>query len=578
MSNNDNFENLFFKVYRNRYLNYLIFSFLSLYREYYSIDLGIDVKEILKYKGYFSYISKIKYAGCEPLQLENYSLPILKIFEIGYFVFRIDETKNPIYQVINPKSLPNTVEKVIFPNNDSNVDCTFLDSFPDSITTFENVNFKKRTDIKFPQQVTKLTFSSIFIFEIKENVLPKSLTHLEFGRYWDNGGFNLNLRPMILPQSIKTLNLGDIKQNIFHQYILPQSLTDLTLPNLPQSFENFPTTLKKLTINSNDNLTSHIDFKSNIFNNNKNNNNKNNSSIEILKIKSHSLLIELNSIPNSVKKLDIDVDLLHPLYEHMLPKSLKSLNIRVFVESFKFLKGSLPDGLEELNCIDRGLDNLEVGLLPTTLKSLSFNSINKHGFNKTIKEGFFPKNLKYLNLGYFNQQIQPIVSSSIEFTNNSLPNSLKYLNFGEVYNKPILPNSLPITLKKLIFSPFFNQKLMNNSFPLNLVFLEFGNNFNNQIPIGVLPKSLKVLIFGNRFNQILLSGSLPSSITHLIFGSTAINSSFNCPINENVLPSSLIHLELNCPRYSHTINESFLPKSLKSFIVSDNIKNYNLVI
>ncbi|KAM9970118.1 hypothetical protein ACTFIR_001958 [Dictyostelium discoideum] len=576
MSNNDNFENLFLKVYRNKYLNYLIFSFLSLYREYYSIDLGTNAKEILKYKDYFSYISKIKYGGNEPLQLEDYSLPTLKIFEIGYFVFRIDETRNPIYQVINPKSLPNTVEKVIFPNKDSNVDTTFLDSFPDSVTTFENVNFIKRTDIKFPQQVKKLTFSSVFIFEIKENVLPKSLTHLEFGRYWDNGGFNLNLRPMILPQSIKTLNLGDRKQNIFHQYVLPQSLTDLTLPNLPQSFENFPTTLKKLTINTNENFSSHIDFRANIFNNN--NNNSYNSSIEILKIKSHSLLIELNSIPNSVKKLDIDVDLLHPIYEHMLPKSLKSLNIRVFVESFKFLKGSLPDGLAELNCIDRGLDNLEVGLLPNSLKSLSLNSINKHGFNKTIKEGFFPKNLKYLNLGYFNQQIQPPIGGSTEFTNNSLPNSLKYLNLGEVYNKPISANSLPVTLEKLIFSPFFNQKLLINSFPLNLFHLEFGNNFNNQIPIGVLPNSLKVLIFGNRFNQILLIGSLPSSITHLIFGSIAINSSFNCPINENVLPSSLIHLELNCPRYSHTINESFLPKSLKSFIVSDNIKKNNLLI
>ncbi|KAN0019624.1 hypothetical protein ACTFIU_002842 [Dictyostelium citrinum] len=564
--NNNSNDDLFFKVYRNKYLNNLIFTFLDLYREYNSIDLGYEVKEILKYKGYFSYISKIKYAGYEPLPIENYSLPILKTFEIGHIVFKVDETKNLIYQVIDPKSLPNTVEKIIFPDNDTNVNATILELFPNSITTFENVNFKKNIEIIIPEQVRKLTFSSIFNLTIKDRVLPQQLNHLEFGKHWNN--LYASLGPFVLPQSIKTLNLGGFNKRFIGMNILPQSLTDLTLSCLPKSLEYFPTTLKRLKIDTIDYNNSHIELETNQFNN---------LSIETLIIKSHSLLIEMNSIPQSLKKLDIDVELLHPLYEHMLPKSLISLTIRVFVESFKILKSSLPQGLLELNCIDKGLNDLEVGILPNTLKSLSFATINKKGFNKTIKENFLPNGLEYLNLGYFNQQIQSI-SCSNEFTNNSLPNSIRQLNFGEIYNKQILPNSLPFDLEKLIFSPLFNQKLLNNSFPSKLVHLEFGNNFNNPIPVGVLPQSLKVLIFGNRFNQILSVGCLPSSIKTLIFGSKSAFSKgcFNSPINENVLPSSLIHLELNCPRYSHTINESFLPKSLKFFIVSDNIKNNNL--
>ncbi|KAN0033393.1 hypothetical protein ACTA71_002820 [Dictyostelium dimigraforme] len=573
MINNDSVENLFFKVYRNKYLNYLIFSYLAIYREYNSIDLGFDSKEIIKYKDYLSYISKIKYSGEEPIPLENYSLPILKTFEVGFFIFKANEDlKNP-FRRVDPQSIPNSVEEFIFPNHDSSINITFFDLFPESITTFENVNIKRKIDINIPRHVTKLTFSSLFNLEIKEKVLPQSLTHLDFGKYWEND--NYNLEPWVLPQSLKILSLGNLKQSIGPN-LLPPSLTDLTLSFLPSSFENFPTTLKKLTIDTNEYYNSHIELKFNVFNHLK--------SIETLVIKSNSLLIEINSIPQSVTKLDISVRSLHSLHKYMLPKSLKSLKIRVFIDSFKLLKDSLPDGLLELDCLYNGLNDLEIGLLPNSLKSLSLCRINKKGFNKIIKNGYFSNNLNYLNLGTFNQQIQPNNNNNsgdggeFQFTNNSLPINLKQLNFGEIYNKQIIPNSLPPNLKKIIFSPFFNQKLLNNSFPSKLIYLEFGNNYNNQIPVGVLPLSLEILIFGNRFNQIILAGSLPSSISTLRFGikNESTKGRFNCPIEENVLPSSLVHLEIYSMRYSFKINESFLPKSLKFFNVSDNIKKNNL--
>ncbi|EGC34688.1 hypothetical protein DICPUDRAFT_79555 [Dictyostelium purpureum] len=533
-----NFEILFFKVYRNKYLNHKIYTHLSLFRRYRKIELNSDPIEILKYREYFSYIQEIKYNGSLELPLSRFSFPILKTIEIGRFSKTPPPENKSYFTSIDPTSVPNSVDTIIFPR-DEDINYTCLRNFPDSIKTFKNVMFSKIIDY-IPSGVTSLTFNSMNNYMcIKNGFLPPTLTFLDLGLACTFLG--------AFPQSLKTLKINRKISGAIQSNLSLSSLTDLTMSHVPELIELYPKTLKKLSIISKD----HIDLNLNSLNGL--------NSLETLELDIDSLLIEVNSIPQSITILDIKTASIHNLYRDMLPISLKSLKINVCLYSFRII--SLPVGLLELNCISSGLKDLDVGLLPESLTTLCLAKEKNIGFNKPIKDGYLPNSIKSLDFGEFNQQI------------NYLPHSLVNLNFGKFFNKQIIPNSLPSNVEKIVFSSNFNQKLLLNSLPLKLVHLEFGNNFNNQVPVGVLPQSLKTLIFGNRFNQLFLPGSLPSSISKLIIGNKGPNtiSCFNSPINENVLPQTLTHLEINCPRYSHPINESFLPRSLRIFIVSDNI-------
>jgi hypothetical protein len=63
----------------------------------------------------------------------------------------------------------------------------------------------------------------------------------------------------------------------------------------------------------------------------------------------------------------------------------------------------------------------------------------------------------------------------------TLPQSLKVLRFGEVFNQPIDKDVLPKSLKEL----------------------HFGCNFNQPIGIDILPRSLKQVHFGSVIQPIL---------------------------------------------------------------------------
>jgi hypothetical protein len=95
-----------------------------------------------------------------------------------------------------------------------------------------------------PNSLTHLTFGYHFNQEIKENILPNSLTHLIFG--YD---FNQEIKENVLPNSLTHLTFGyhfnqEIKENV-----LPNSLIHL---NFGRCFSHninnnaFPTSLKEI--------------------------------------------------------------------------------------------------------------------------------------------------------------------------------------------------------------------------------------------------------------------------------------------------------------------------------------------
>ena len=98
-------------------------------------------------------------------------------------------------------------------------ECNFLLSL-----TFDN-NFNQ--EIKeniLPKSLTSLTFGHDFNQEIKENTLPKSLTNLKFGCY-----FNQKIKENILPKSLISLTFGYCFDQEIKNNVLPTQLIRLYL-------------------------------------------------------------------------------------------------------------------------------------------------------------------------------------------------------------------------------------------------------------------------------------------------------------------------------------------------------------
>ncbi|KAF2070348.1 hypothetical protein CYY_008335 [Polysphondylium violaceum] len=137
-----------------------------------------------------------------------------------------------------------------------------------------------------------------------------------------------------------------------------------------------------------------------------------------------------------------------------------------------------------------------------------------------------PQNLRYLDLGdVFNDTLDDL----------HLPDNLTTLKLGNEFNQCI--NHLPAQLRHLTFGQCFNSTI-NQPLPRQLEKLEFGVDFDRPIT-SVLPDTLLELKFGRRFNQKLEIGDLPSQLQVLI-----LDDKYCWPIEPRVLPHSLKRLKL----------------------------------
>jgi hypothetical protein len=111
--------------------------------------------------------------------------------------------------------------------------------------------------------------------------------------------------------------------------------------------------------------------------------------------------------------------------------------------------------------------------------------------------------ITYSEYSYFNKKLTIKGNETITW----LPPNLKYLSFGENFNRPV--DVLPKSLTHLTFGNDFNQPV--NSLPTSLVYLKFGDNFNQ--PVDSLPSSLTHLTLGSFFDKS--TDNLPDSIVEL---------------------------------------------------------------
>ncbi|KAM9977753.1 hypothetical protein ACTFIR_011625 [Dictyostelium discoideum] len=264
--------------------------------------------------------------------------------------------------------------------------------------------------------------------------------------------------------------------------------------------------------------------------------------------------IKANSIPNSVKEL-------------------------IFSGSFNqvIVSTTIPKNVEIIQFGDYFNQPLPIGSLPQSIKRLEFGN----DFNQEIQLDTLPKSrLEYLKLGVsFNKLLKPnylpkslthlILSNDYDHhidIKDVLPDSgnLLTLNLGENFNKPLKNHPLPYSITHLVLSSSFDQHLPAGVLPQSLKRLEFGRDFNKPINVGVLPdKQLESIIFGFSFNQQIKTQVLPNTLKEIKFGF-----SFNQIILENSFPQQLLSLEFG-GSFSKPIN-SLLPTSLESLKLGYN--------
>lgn len=163
--------------------------------------------------------------------------------------------------------------------------------------------------------------------------------------------------------------------------------------------------------------------------------------------------------------------------------------------------------------------NSSLNSLPSTLKHLEF--AQSCIFSEPINN--LPQGLKTLILGYnFDEYVDNLPDSLEDLTlgesfNNpvdNLPSGLKSLSLGLLFNQSVA--NLPLGLKKLILSNCFDKTLIN--LPPNLIYLQFVNNNNWIGNLNNLPDSIQFLLLDlnlfDYFKEPVLN-NLPKSIKYL---------------------------------------------------------------
>ncbi|KAM9969916.1 hypothetical protein ACTFIR_001754 [Dictyostelium discoideum] len=444
-----NNDKLFFKVWRNQYLRFIITKFRILYEKNKKVKF-LDYKDFKRYKEK-EFVLEIDYRGKELFKDGDLS---------EYPMVRIINLKKGIFNNVPSSIFENTlIEKIKFPLH-SHPRLTDINKLPNTVNSIKQ--FPYDLNIPIPKSIKKIKISRNYCFirdfslvnylKFSEN---ENITNLKIIPPWANS--DSILTENLFPKNLKTLDLGSYSQ-ILNENVLP-------------------TSLEKLVFSSGYSMTFYSNKLLSLIN------------LTHLSLSHQNVLLEPNSIPPNVTFLSI-ANLGNPVVDNsIIPRNLKTLIINpAFRPDYKvtpILYGTFPNSLTELKCggfklasIPKIFKDDDNCFFPKSIKSLSIGSSFGDGF----KPGFFfplksPAsssslcNITSITFGYhFNETILP----------NILPKSLTFLEFGTNYNQPFLKDSIPsgCELKELIFGDCFNRLVDHTTIPIkSLQVLRFGSNF-----------------------------------------------------------------------------------------------------
>ncbi|KAN0009867.1 hypothetical protein ACTFIU_007177 [Dictyostelium citrinum] len=254
-----------------------------------------------------------------------------------------------------------------------------------------------------------------------------------------------------------------------------------------------------------------------------------NSTIKNLEIyislKEPKQIITKEMLPSNLESLTVSTQS-NIIEKNALPKTLQSLNYSIqddlnsnLTNIYELLNnGFLNQGLKKLTINlpnISSIDNINFnGIFPNSLKELTFENNFNINLSQLNKNGnVFNEGLEILKFGYkFNGNIEI----------GLLPSTLKQLELGGSFNNQIASGCLPNGLKILKFDEWgnFNQPLEFNVFPSKLEQLFLPKGYNQSITSpGILPLSLKVLQIPKKLktDNLINDSSIPSSILIIKF-------------------------------------------------------------
>ena len=242
---------------------------------------------------------------------------------------------------------------------------------------------------------------------------------------------------------------------------------------------------------------------------------------------------------------------------------------RYFEDSFLYIEDPIQPRLEEKKSF-RKLTNEKIE---------HYIGIMKPILNKHVIPAYKIKHCKNLHeikvivelesvLSLRNENLNPIqilfkCTSNSKFKpgiiNNK--NSIKRINLGSKYKKPLEENSLPLSLTHLDFDwdcPF-QSKLKAGVLPPKLMEFELPHHYNHPLEPGDLPNSIQYLTFNDFYSHFLTSETLPKDLRYLKMG-------YDCkPLIKGSYPQHLTILDLERVRWK--IEPNILPNSLKKLIL-----------
>ncbi|KAN0022895.1 hypothetical protein ACTFIU_005636 [Dictyostelium citrinum] len=420
-----------------------------------------------------------------------------------------------------------------------------VNSLPEGLKSIEfEKEYNVIQDRLLPPSITSIRFSYGFNQRIAKGVISDNVISITFG-----DSFNQSLDGNWLPKQLKHLQFG----HKFQQHIkigqLPPSLTSLVLD--PRSYKGV------IEIGSIPDSVKTLDYKFNSCSNQES--------------------ISFNPIPKSITRLVFDSEFNQNIKANDISSNYNLTSIH-FGEHFNSDIGikSLPNSIREIK-FGRAFDR-DIKLCPSSITSIDFgNKFNRplsmmtqtltsidfgSKFNQIIPQGIFiHTRLKSLNFGYHFNQIIPA---------DTLPPTLESLNLGG-YNREITVKNDEYDCYGINSKGGFGsnsgsfcvggtnnglREMLKTTTSLKNLTL---NYFNLKIEVGDLPNSIESLNLGYHFNQSIGNNVLPKLLKKLFI----LNSEFNQNISaDGCIPFGLqtIYIRNSNMNFINSLNPEFITK------------------
>ncbi|EAL64124.1 hypothetical protein DDB_G0286737 [Dictyostelium discoideum AX4] len=499
-------SNLFFKIFRNKFLRNQIFKHLRKFNICPRLVKYNSIKRFkeCKFKGYLSNV----YYNFKGFEYLPNSVKFLKLgdnfWTSNLFILELNKLKNFLPQSLTHLELSN------------------------SFSRYSKLNGRSF----IPESVTKLNIGDGFNRIIRSDDIPLTLKSLKIGKTFKNSLNLIDCKNLENLEFVEESHFNNIFNNDSNN--LPQNLKYLKFGNLYtmeiKNVElNLPKTLTYLSFgsgfNSPINLQSLINLKSLTFESN------------------YKCKFSVGSLPSSLTYLSING------YEKdfeigVLPSNLQTLIIKSYTITTK--------------------QKFEIGVLPSSITNFTFN--NHYNTLHPFQSGVLPSSLTSLDLSYYEHPIDNLILPSsltyLELPNKEESNKSCILLklFSNLINLKSLvwnckdkipPNILPKSLSQFkIINIKYYHKFELDTFPSSLLSLLINSHNCHGFEDGILPQSLKKLeLVSHLFKTQFQLNSIPKNLEILSLSYTSYHYGFK----KNELPTTLKHLSLP-EYYSHFID------------------------